>query len=112
MNTMTNSEILNYFQDIATDHVRDSISNSQYFAQNDEEMNAWQTQTDWMGRLTFRTSDVDFDGPKIREMMSETGLKEAQVLVLLEKATAEAFDYEIGMVRLDAEIAANEAEDA
>jgi hypothetical protein len=45
-------------------------------------------------------------------MMKETSLKEAQVLVLLEKACAEAFDYEIRMLRYDAEIAAAEAEDA
>ena len=112
MNKMTNSEILNYFEEIATLHVQDSIKNSQQWAKNDEEMNAWQTQTDWMGRLTFRRSDGNFDGPVIREMMKETSLKEAQVLVLLEKACAEAFDYEIRMLRYDAEIAAAEAEDA
>ena len=104
---MTNSEIINYFQDLATVHVRDSIRNSK--TGNGDI--AWMSQTDWMGRLAFRTCSDDFDGPQIREMMDETKLSENQVRVLLEKATAEAFDYEINMVRLDAEIAELEAED-
>jgi hypothetical protein len=108
MNTMTNGEIINYFQDLATSHVRDSISNSQ----QDEGDIAWMTRTDSMGRLAFRTSADDFDGPQIQEMMDDTRCSEAQVRVLLEKATQEAFDYEFNLVRLEAEISELEAEDA
>lgn len=106
---MNNSDILNYFAYIGTNHIQDSIRN---WRNSESDADGWMTKTDWMGRLEFRTSSGDFDGPVIREMMSETGLKEAQVLDLLERAVAEAFDYEIRMIELDAEIAALEAEEA
>jgi len=88
---MNNRDISNYFQDIAVAHVRDSISNSQ----QDGDMDAWKTKTNCMGRLSFRIIDDCWDGPQIREMMEVSGLDEAEVLVMLARATAEAFEYEM-----------------
>jgi len=106
---MTNEELDSYFDGIATDHVRDTI----HVSQNGDATNQnWMTETDWMGNLIFRSSDGDFDGPVIRGMMAETGLPEQGVLSWLKTKVAEAFDYEVRSLQLDAEIAAAEAEDA
>ena len=106
---MTNEELDSYFDAIATDHVRDTIHVSQ---DGDATNQNWMTETDWMGRLVFRSSAGDFDGPVVRDMMRETNLCEQEVLDWLATKVAEAFDYEVRSLRLDAEIAAAEAEDA